>query len=459
MFFKFSIPALQIFSLRRMIGRMNDEFVKRYSLAEIALLIIFMLGLVIAWAIVKARHKITLSEPIPLTGAGLAVSMPVGPGWEFEASWRYESDSSMVLIAQQQTRRIRKASVRWRYDIISPGGTAEDILRQRVRQSDSDIGPIQTISGPVPMTYALIRPESADMAFYLGVVPLDFNRHLELQIFVYQQFDFSYAETLLHSLANSIQYESPEPLRAGRELLGAFWEAMQSNALALADKDDQAFLIKNTQNQPVGYGFYQYSNIGTNSETQWQVRGRHYEHNRSLIETTFLYDGSRQRFTWKTTIRQAGMGSPREYTLVRETDGTVSVRSNIEEQKQFTSDALLPELLLAECTALFREGERQRVVVDVVSPTGFVVPTVLEKFDVRNASVRAQQAAFAVKVDFLNNPNSFEELYFDENSRLIGRFERQPVLIRLWERTTAERLEQIFEENFQAFNGTVAAVK
>ena len=442
-----------------MIGRMNDETVKRYSLAEITLLAIFVLGLVIAQIIVKIRHRVILSESIALTGSGLSVSMPINPKWEHETSWRYESDNSMVLVAQYQTGQPLKPSVQWRYDICSPGGSAQDILQQRVEQSGSKIDAVKMIPQPLPIYYATVYPAGdSDNSFCLGIISLDFGRHLELQVFVPQ--DFSYAEKLFLSLAKSIQYQPPPQLQAGKDLMNAFWNAVQSGSLSFENRPDEAFLIKNTQNHPVGYGYQHYSTFGANPKTHLQLFSRHYEHNVSLVESTFRFYGAQRRFTWKTAIQQAGAGRPRNYTLVQEPGGTVNISTNFENDKQFAADVLLlPELLLPECAALLLDSPQNNLTIDVLSATGFVVPTVIEKIEIQEASARSEQIAFVIKIDFLNHSESFEELYFDENRHFIGRFERQPLRNRIWDLTTPDTLEQLFRDNFQPINDSIAAAK
>ncbi|MHC4952118.1 MAG: hypothetical protein ACYTEU_14235, partial [Planctomycetota bacterium] len=69
---------------------MDIEKVKRYSLVEIVLLAILVVGLLIANLIVKARARVLLSEPLTLFGSGLSASMPANSGWEYTPVWQYE---------------------------------------------------------------------------------------------------------------------------------------------------------------------------------------------------------------------------------------------------------------------------------------------------------------------------------------------------------------------------------
>ncbi len=440
-----------------MMCRMNEDTVKQYSLAEIAFLTIFMLGLMLSWLLVKSRHRVLLSDPVTLPGAGLSVCMPVNTGWNFESGWRYESDSSMVLVGQHQFRQARKTSIRWRYVICSPALTAADILQHRAAETGSRLGPVKTLSGPLAMQYAIVYPEGSEYTFYLGVAPLDFGRHLELQVFVYQQFDLHYADTLFQSLAAGIDYNPPEPLKAGMELVDRFWQAVQSGSLAPGSRDDAVFLLKNTTNQPVGYSYSHTSPVRTNSDIRWQMQTRHYEHRLSRIKSTLLIDASNQHFNWKTTLQQAGAGRPRQYTLMQEAGSGVDIRTDFEGGRQLSCNRLLlPELLLPDCAALLLENGAAELTVDILSATGLVVPTILKQEDVQTAAAQSEQIAFVVSVDFLNNPYLYEELYYDTNRQLIGRFERRPSAARLWEPATPEELERIFGDNFQPLNENVA---
>lgn len=444
-----------------MIGRMNDEIVKRYSLAEIVMLVIFILGLAIAQIIVKVRHRIILSEPIALAGSGLAVPMPISPGWEHETNWRYESGNSMALVAQQQIRQSPRVAVQWRYNICSAGGTAEEILTRRIKASGSKSGTIETLAGPVTMCYTIVYPSDSQMPFYLGVAPLDFGRCLELQVAVDHEQDFTMAEELFQALAAGIHYRPPEELKAGKDLVKTFWDQMQNDSLSLGKKEEQAFLIKSPDNRPAGYGYTRFSKINVDTQTRLQLLSVQYAHNLSLVRSVLWFDGGQRNFTWKTTIHQAGMGPPQSYRLDQEADGTIKITTNSEAKATFDCDALvLPEVLVPEFATLFLEGQpNNAVVVDVIASTGFVVPTVMEQIDVQKAKAHSEQVVYVVKIDFLNNKNSFEELYFDKDKRFIGRYEQQPLHKQIWELTTPAALKQIFKDNYQPANDTVAVVQ
>ncbi|MHC5000351.1 MAG: hypothetical protein ACYTE1_05965 [Planctomycetota bacterium] len=110
---------------------MDIKKVKRYSLIEVALLAVFMVGLLIAHLI-----TVVLSDLISLPGSGLSVSVPAGPGWERTATWQYEeSESSMTLLGQFRPSNRGTMGVRWRYVFSTPDGSEQELLEQRAQRS------------------------------------------------------------------------------------------------------------------------------------------------------------------------------------------------------------------------------------------------------------------------------------------------------------------------------------
>jgi len=456
---KSPIGALHIGPFARMIGRMNYEQIKRYSLTEIALLALFVLGLFVAQIVVKVRRRVVLSERMPLIGSGLSVSMPISQGWEYEKAWRHESDNSFALVGQLQISQHQGVSVQWRYYLGSSAESAQEILQRRIHQSGSKISSIETVSGTVPMEYGVMFPTSdSSDPFYFGIASLDFGRHLELQVYAHRVGIFDIEDIFL-ALAKSVEYEVPAQLQAGKDLTETFWKNIEESLL-FRDKSDEAFLIKNITGQPIGYGSFRYSEHAAGENTHQQISTQQYEHNKSLLDSTLWLDGDEKRFIWKTSFRRVGVEDSRIYTVSSEMDGTVKISTNFEEDKQFASDTLLmPELFLPECAVLLLNTRQSKAVVDALSPDGMLVPTAIETIDINSALAHSKEMAFAVKVDFLNNPNSFEELYFDTNKKLIGRFEQYGSQQRLWDVTTVKELKQIFGDSFNITNDVFTFVQ
>ncbi|MHC4525852.1 MAG: hypothetical protein ACYSU8_10020, partial [Planctomycetota bacterium] len=203
---------------------MDIEKVKRYSLIEVVLLAIFMIGLLIASLIVKGRTRVLLSEPLTLFGSGLSASMPANSGWEYTPVWQYEkSENCMILVGQFRSPTRGGIEVRWRYLLSTPKGTEQELLKQQARNAGARIQSLNTIGDENPMVYARMYLDSTAAAeeFYLGIMRLDFNRSVELLV-KSSGMNGYYKENVFKSLAGSVQYQTPQKLTDGHALIDEF---------------------------------------------------------------------------------------------------------------------------------------------------------------------------------------------------------------------------------------------
>ncbi|MHC5082801.1 MAG: hypothetical protein ACYTET_02525 [Planctomycetota bacterium] len=442
---------------------MDIEKAKRYSLMEVVLLAVFVFGLLIAHIIVKARGTIQLSEPIELPLSGMKVSMPINPNWQYVPTWQYESDNSLTLIgsrvrAGQNQMRITEIEIRWRYNICTPAGSSMEILYQRAEQANANLERIEVVGEKVPIQYAEMTSASGvGKGFFIGVARLEFGRSVELQVLPHGVDPYR-AEAIFRTVASSLQYVKPHPLMAGKNLVRDLWKQTDQNfSEAPTDKED-AFLIKDAKNNTAGFYYDQYSFFNNGKQGNCRIYNRHYTANRLLIDSTFWLDGAEQSFSWKTSVQHLGMGQPREYTLTKSQDGEVKLKRNFDKNKTFQSDGgLLPELMLGDYIKHFLKIKQTMVVVDVIAATGQVVPTKIETIALEEANAQSEMAETVVKVVYLNQPNSYDEFYYDAEENLIGRVEHLPGQgLRFWDPTTASQLKLLFGEMFKRTDEKVA---
>ncbi|MBP8604847.1 MAG: hypothetical protein KBI46_03250 [Phycisphaerae bacterium] len=430
---------------------MDIEKVKRYSLAEVVLLGIFVIGLIIANVIVRNRSRIVLSEPIVLTGSGLSVSMPANPGWERTDVWRYEMDNSMTLIGRFRSRDA-DIEVRWRYNLHTPEVLPDKLLQRRAAEANSALQEIEYLNEPVKMAFtALSGVSSLNSSAYMGATILDFGRSLELQV-VSRTMDDYYAEHIFRSLAAGIQYKKPAALNEGLALLESFLMALGQKSNPI---QPEAFLIRDELGRNLGY-FRCYEN----NQKLHQMRVWQYENRGVRYESSLWLNPSEKNYLWKTILKYPGMTAPKTYDIRADGAGKLQVECNIEKPKiSAASFFILPEILLPEYAAVLLDSTYNDVMVDVLAPTGQVVPVHVEKIQKEQATAKSQNAAFVVRLDFLHHPNSFEELFFDPEGRLIGKFEQQPRQRgRIWIAATLQQIESIFGEDFPMPQDQIATV-
>ncbi|MHC4386347.1 MAG: RNA-binding protein [Planctomycetota bacterium] len=439
---------------------MDIEKVKRYSLIEVVLLAIFMIGLLIASLIVKGRTRVLLSEPLTLFGSGLSASMPANSGWEYTPVWQYEkSENCMILVGQFRSPGRGSIEVRWRYILSTPKGTEQDLLQQQARNAGAVIQNLDTIDQTFSMVYARMYTNSAAGAeeFYLGIMRLDFNRSIELLV---KSSDVNgyYKENVFKSLAGSVQYQTPQKLTDGHALIDEFLK-VQSESLSAEQLPDKAYLIKDAAGgSSSGYYFARHSLYAEQEQTLRQLQIRKFESKILKLESSLWFNPLNRDYRWKTDLRFPGIKKPQTYEIETDESGALLVKCNIHETKTFPADQFfLPEPLVPELARLFLQSGSNEVIVDVLGAVGQLVPVYLEKIPPQQAKAKSEETDAVVRVVYLHAQNSFEELFFDDSQSLIGKFEQQPRhRARIWDAVSTEELERIFKTDFQASSDVVA---
>lgn len=419
---------------------MDIEKVKRYSLAELALLIIFVIGLLLAWLVVEKRSGIVLTQSIALNGSGLSVRLPGGGGWEYTPAWTYENDNSMVLAAQRRFSPQAAVKMTWRFEFCSRPLELEAVLAERLAASNAAVESIEMPAGTGMQAARVTASEGIYNAVYLiARKNLDFGRAVELQVLPsHPGIDPFYLEDLLKETASSVIYETPAELAAGMEVLNRFFSTLEAEKVA-----DESFLI--TDNRGLTTGFYISEKQAANGNLL-KLRSRHYDAQQFRIDSTLTIGQPAAPFEWETRVTLPGAAA-QAYRIGRQEDGSLTVTGSSGEKREIvcSGQRLLPEVLLADFVQFLLASEQKEVIVDVLSATGMVVPVLIGPVDVEKAAARSEDVAEAVRVSYLHGRDFFDELYYNKDRELIGRFERQPRRRdRLWDRSGLEELRHVF---------------
>jgi len=430
---------------------MDIEKVKRYSLVEVALLVIFMLGLLTAHLIVKIRARVSLSELISLPGSGLSASMPEGPGWERTAGWQYEeSENSMTLVGQFRQPGRGTMAIRWRYILSTPAGSERELLERQALEIGAVIQSVDTMGQECPMVYArMVLPSAARDEVYLGIMRLDHDRSLELLVRSSGQNGF-YGENVLKSVAGSIQYRPLRESADGHALMDEFLQN-QADRLSRRLLPDEAFLIKDAAGENQGY-YYARHSVSDNGPQRFRTQIRQFEYNSLELKSELWFDPLEKDYRWKTDLSNPRVGGAVVYEIQPDESGSLLIRCNDKDIKTFPADQFfLPEPFLAELAYVFLQSDYSRVIVDVLAARGQLVPVQLTKLSPEKARAKAEAVESVVRMDFLYHPDSYEELLFDRSQNLLGKFEQQPGRRgRIWDAVSIESLQQIFQKDFQA---------
>lgn len=409
------------------------------SLSNVLLLGFFALGLGLAFMMVHLRSTIVLSEPIELPGEGLSVTVPVGSGWESLPNWTYERDNSFTLVSVLRERGL--AEVRWQLRLAEKASSSEDLLRRYAARFAGQAGEIQVLDSAVPFAWLYLFPRTSDEELLLAVSVLEGNRVLLLQIRCYAE--PLYIRELFEFMAAGVQVHTDprraEGIKLANRLAGQYYQDWQEE---LKDQP-MVFLIRTANQTPIGYA--KISAVEPNSSDSFQTELRYevfYGSSSGSSRTANQLQAADDltEYTWTSThgIRR----KTDRTTLQFRNNGTLESRDSYGRQETcWPAPGSVPEIMLPLLTRLMPDADQSDALIDVISSTGSIVPTVLSKMNLLTVSRKEESTRYAVKVDFLHEPANYEEYYFDQEMNLLGKYENYPSQTpRIWDRTTEKDL-------------------
>lgn len=429
---------------------MDIEKVKRYSLVELALLMIFTVGILIAHLIVKQRSRIELSEPLSLPGSGVCVSLPINNGWRKTPGWSYqEVGNNMLWMGQLRIPGRGEIEVQWKYYFNMGQIDESGYLKKWADRTGVNILRTGETNGTPSMTYGrMYSEESPQVECLVGVVCLDFDRAIEL--FVKSSgADLLYTEKVFKQVAESFVYKSPQALHDGLTLTESFLDH-QLQALKSGGFSKEAFLIKDALNNNLGFYYMRPDFYHDEDQLLEKFQIRKYELRRYDSRGTLWYSPIEKEYRWETKLFMAKRTTPEQIKIVFDPDDGLSVSYNSRKDQEWPLEhMILPELFLHEYARSFLASQFISVVVDVVGSSGQLAPVLLTRISSDQAKITAtEDRVSVVHMNYLHSSDSFEELLFDQDGALIGKLEKLPRRKRLiWESASEEQIQDIFEMN------------
>jgi len=195
--------------------------IRKYSAAEITLLVIFALGLLLASVVVRHRNKIRLSGPIELKLAGLGVSLPAGGGWQGLAEWKYDPAKDMFfLMGQLNVGTQVGAIVQWRYMAVSERLMPEEQLSKeaRAREIEVEIVDAGQIGGDVVMEWAQAKLRGGLEDIFFGIAHLGQGQIAELEVVTFA--DPQMGWRIFQAVARSLKLRPVDILEKGGRVRG-----------------------------------------------------------------------------------------------------------------------------------------------------------------------------------------------------------------------------------------------
>ncbi len=190
--------------------------IKKLGGDKIALLGLFALSLLTARFVVGLRATLVLSEPIPLPGTGLAVSMPVGNGWQIQGGWARDGKSFAIGSSFSAGPAEETAGVLCRYQPARGTATAQLRFEQKAREFNGGIVEMDR-KGTDLLIFDWARVEGNEMpsTAFLATTVLPDGWLLDIEVYEISG-DAEQAEQAFHRVIESVRFDDGRPRTAAR---------------------------------------------------------------------------------------------------------------------------------------------------------------------------------------------------------------------------------------------------
>ena len=151
---------------------------------KIALLGLFIVALLTAHLVVGLRSALVLSEPIPLRGTDLSVSVPAGNGWQSNEQWVRERNTFILGSSFSPGPGKATASVICRYRAAVNTASSQTQFEQKAREFDGDIVEInQTVTDLLIFDWAHVKGDQTPFTAFLATTILSDDWQLDIEVY------------------------------------------------------------------------------------------------------------------------------------------------------------------------------------------------------------------------------------------------------------------------------------
>ena len=161
----------------------------------------------------------------------------------------------------------------------------------------------------------------------------------------------------------------------------------------------------------------------------------------------FQSDNTLERFVWQSEVSSLTGRSRIESVLGK--DGTITITTlstQGEKKKNYQlGPAAIPDVFLEQLFSQILDSDHKKLIVDIIVPDGTITPVLISKIEAEDTTAAEEDAAYALRMELLNNRGFSELAYFDSQKQISKRLLQQKELYIL-ERTDAENILREFPE-------------
>lgn len=410
---------------------MDGSTAKKYCLDKVALLGLFALGLLAAQVIVARRTQVQLVEAPAIAHSGLKLLIPAGKGWQGEQQWQFRDNSYVLTRSFGPGAGQVIARVQVRYLLAPLQKSTDEWLEQKRAELEGAILDRGRIGlGLFEMSWGHYLDGRGVLEVFFGVSRLPYGRALSME-FREVLGDAVFGEQLFEEMVRGVGFEDNQLLRKGRQVVESV-KGQVFNNLDRTEQQTEFFLVKDFRKSIVGFSGTVLKAL-VNDEGQGQVRGLDFYH---------IYDesGSRGRhslyesdedisvFRWLSRASKPRRRGQVEVKVEVGQDGLLNVErlAGPVTSRCIPGPAAIPEILLEFVIKELLETGSTEMMVDLILGEGEIVPTVVSEIDTAGGDEEDEQAAYVVRLDFLDEPDYYQKMYLDDSKRILRMLVHRP---------------------------------
>lgn len=442
---------------------------KKYAADKIALLGLLIVAVLIARLIIASRSAIVLSEPIKLNYAGLSVSVPTGNGWQSEKQWKYRENAFTLSSFFDSGSGKVTGLTSCRYLLATTPATSDMLFKEKtsaVGGAIADTG--QTWTDKLTINWVHIKKPKAMFDMFFGTTRLPNNRQLDIE--VYQAMgDDDLAGRLFKRITESLKFEDNQLLEAGSEIiaevkrkgldsfLGSHFDKEPQNGAPLDNQSRESFfLIKDAAGRIIGFAMdvfvaaavLQSPDFGQDAQPDIQAASFYYirgRHDRQQV-TFFQGRNNLDEFAWTSETSRTNGRSGAEIVLDKAGTMTVSKFGPKAKDKSYRlGSAAIPDILADLTFSQMLDSSHKKILVDIIDAEGAIIPAVISRIEGQQPPAAEEEAAYVLKVEFLDGQGFSEQVYLDSQRQVSKRLLQQENIYTI-ERSSAENVLKQFPE-------------
>ncbi len=430
----------------------KKSFKTKYSLAEVALFIIFALSLLAGHLLVIRRQSIELSAPYVLDFTGISVSVPAGEGWTSYDSWRfYNEDSDIMLTSQLTVKGHIVAVVQWRYVIAPEKTTTFRLLSKRAAVGGAEkikTGQYSVKNALIEWAHAKVPGGIRDVFF--GVAQLGNGRAIEVEAMAPS--DPVLAKQIFAKVCKSLKYEPNELIKKGEKYIASVKDAGVASLIARGTNLswERVYVFDKPTEDASGY-LLEVFNEDPDAEDKKVIKGdtRSYiAHGSNWIkkDTFFKCDDRFDTFFQQTRIERSDNARIPITVIEQTSDGTLKGVNEafLKDKYYWPGKNVVPEILFDSILAGFIDCEYDDMIIDIVRGECLIVPAFVTKMSEMEARKLDERADYGIRVEHLDAKKKFDEILFNGNKQIIKKI-RKNRHVHSWDRTDKSVLIEKFK--------------